>query len=232
MEVTSQAKVQRLKDRMEEGKWGTYVRPTARQGACCSHLPMPFLHGSVHDSESCVSLCFSHIAALRSTWGLNLSSPTPQQDSWAGRDNTGLLRPAWCSQEAQALSAVQPSSPANRPQPGGVGPVSTAPPGVTGLERVGSWAGPGRIGAGPPNPGGGLLERKQAWWNKVPGLGANRAPAQSARCSSHWAGPSAGQAAVFPGVGTPWGNSLSCGCGAGLPGMEEARALGARWQCV
>lgn len=78
-----------------------------------------------------------------------------------------------------------------------------------GARNVGCWAGPGRDGSGGCAPG--------PDWNKVAALGAQPGFTDLAWCSSHRVGPAPGRLPVFPGVGTPWGNGLSCGCGVGMP---------------
>lgn len=86
--------------------------------------------------------------------------------------------------------------------------------GVTGLETWAAGQGPGGVAA----------------WGWA-GVRSGRRPAligtrclhwepgfiDLARCSGYQAGPAPGRLPVFPGVGTPWGNGFSCGCGVGMP---------------
>lgn len=93
--------------------------------------------------------------------------------------------------------------------------------GVTGLETWAAGQGPGGAGRGSGR------KAPSADWNKVEALGAQPGLIDLARCSSHRAGPAPGRLPVFPGVGTPWGNSFSCGYGVGLPPSTWGRP--GRW---
>lgn len=113
---------------------------------------------------------------------------------------------------ASALSSMLVNHPSPvRPQPKWSQATGTAPQGSRGWKR-------GLQGRVWERPGGGP-ERKAPGpdWNKVAALGAQPGFIDLARCSSHRAGPALGRLPVFPGVGTPWGNGFSCGCGVGLP---------------
>lgn len=105
--------------------------------------------------------------------------------------------------------------------------LGTAPQGSRGWKH-GLW---GRVRERRQLGLGGGPERKAPGpdWNKV--AGAQPGSIDLARCSSHQAGPAPGRLPVFPGVGTPWGDSFSCGCGASMPPSTwGGQALGALWQ--
>lgn len=164
---------------------------------------------------------------------MNLSSPVCSRGNrgWRWEGLVGLdarpgPRPRPRAPPAAPLSSLffQHPGPGGRSQRG-VRPWAPCLRGH-GAGNVGCWTGPGRGGS---SGLGGGPERKAPGpdWNKVSALGAQPGFIDLARCSSHQAGPAPGRLPVFPGVGTPWGNGFSCGCGVGMPPSTWGRP--GRW---
>lgn len=209
---------------MEEGRRELVGAPHSRPFPVCQELASPtcFLPSSQHCMSMISKTFSSHFAspaiAPRTRWGEFKWPDLQLRKLRPGRQGC----PAFLVLQCQNTPGPQPRPDApwpaplsSRRPPEWTQATGTAPQGSRGFkrgllgraregQRWGLGQGPGRKAPSPD-------------WNKVAAPGAQPGFIDLARCSSHRAGPAPGRLPVFPGVGTPWGNGLSCGGGVGMP---------------